>query len=160
MHCHAVMVYIDYIIQLYFLVNKLTLTHLNKLLLLWYPVTEVWGVQHIMYFLAYKWKQSRLLKCHASLNNETMDRVQKKNKIMAVNFSHALFFGISSPSKMGPIGCPETLVRNCRSMLCNIAEDWRFHMIIWWCRPWFRCAWSISVRSGLAWCSSAFHMQI
>jgi len=80
-----------------------------------------------------------------------MDTVPKK-KIVSVNLNHALFFWISSPLKMGPIGCPKTLVRNCHSTLHNISEEWRSHMTIWQCRPWFGSTWSSSEWYSLAWC--------
>jgi hypothetical protein len=64
-------------------------------------------------------------------------------------------FWISWLLKMGLIGRPETSVRNYHSTLHNIPEEWRTHMMIWWCRPWFGSAWS-----DLARCSSAFHTWI
>ena len=35
----------------------------------------------------------------------------------------------AGPSKMGPVGCPKTLVTNYQSMLCNIPEERRSHKI-------------------------------
>ena len=34
----------------------------------------------------------------------------------------------SSGVKKGPIGCPETLVSNYHSTLCNMPEEWRYHL--------------------------------
>jgi len=52
-------------------------------------------------------------------------------EIVSVNFSHAVFFWISWPLKMGLMGCPKTSVRKFHSLLCNIPEERRPHMMIW-----------------------------
>jgi len=61
---------------------------------------------------------------------------------------------------MGLIGCPETSIRNYSSVLCNISDECRSHLMIWLCRPWFGSAWSGSEHSGLAWSGSVLHTQI
>jgi len=38
---------------------------------------------------------------------------------------------------MGLTDCPETSVTNYHSVLHNISDERRSHMMIWWCRPWF-----------------------
>ena len=53
---------------------------------------------------------------------------------------------ISWPFKIGPICCPKMSVRNYYSMLHNITEECRSHIMIWWCRPRFDSAWSGSER--------------
>jgi len=83
-----------------------------------------------------------------------MDKVPK-NMSVSVNFPGALYFLLISWSlKLGLTGCPEMLVRNYHSMLCNMSGKRKPHMI-WWCRPLCGSAWTGSVRS-----SSALHMRI
>ena len=45
-----------------------------------------------------------------------------------LQISKTLSSWISWPLKMGPIGCPETSVWNCHSMLCNSPEECRPHV--------------------------------
>jgi len=47
-----------------------------------------------------------------------------------VNFSHAVFFWILWPLKMGLMGCPKTSVRKYHSLLRNIPEECRPHVMI------------------------------
>ena len=66
-----------------------------------------------------------------------------------------LFFWISLLWKMGLIGCPETSVPNYHTLLHNIPEKRRSHLMIWQCRPWFGSKrsgweWSALLRSGSA----------
>ena len=81
-----------------------------------------------------------------------MDDVPK-NKLELVNFRHVLFSSWSL--KMGLIGCPETLVRNSHSTVCNIPQERRSHMTILQCKPRFGSARSSSEQSG-----SVLHKQI
>jgi len=50
---------------------------------------------------------------------------------------------------MGPKSCPETSVRNFDSAPCTLPDERRFHVMIWWCWPWFGSTWSGSKQSGL-----------
>ena len=68
-------------------------------------------------------------------------------------------FWISWPSKMGPVGCPKTFVWNYQSVLRNVTEEHRSHMI-WRCRHWFGSTWSGSEQSSLVHSGSALHIRI
>lgn len=57
--------------------------------------------------------------------------------------------------KIGPISCPQTLVMNYHSVLCNVPEECISRINIWLCRPWFGSEWT-----GLTWSDSVHHMQI
>jgi len=50
---------------------------------------------------------------------------------------------------------PEMSARNFDRAPCNTPEERLFHLMIWWCRPWFGSAWSSSGHSGLAWSTLA-----
>jgi hypothetical protein len=68
-------------------------TYLNRLLFLWCALIEnnlFQGVHQIRHFFAWKLKESRLPKFHASLKNEVIDKVLRK-KIVSVNFHQVLF---------------------------------------------------------------------
>jgi len=52
---------------------------------------------------------------------------------------------------MGLMGCPEILVSYFYYMLHDISEERKFHMTIWWCRPWFGFVWSGSEWRGFTW---------
>jgi hypothetical protein len=67
--------------------------------------------------------------------------------------------------KMGLIGSPETSTERYYSMLSNISEEWRSHMMIGKCSPRFGITGSCSARSSLVWSVLAWsdlelHMQI
>jgi hypothetical protein len=49
-------------------------------------------------------------------------------------------FWISCSLKVGPTGCLETSVSNYHSMLYDIAQERRSHMMVWQCKPWFGSA--------------------
>lgn len=70
-----------------------------------------------------------------------MDKTQKK-KIVSINFSHALFFGLEflTLEKVGMIGCPKMSGRNYYSTLRNISEEHRSRVTIWQCRTWLGSA--------------------
>ena len=72
-----------------------------------------------------------------------------KNKTVKVNFHHVLFTLLDLLTKLGPIGCPKTVIENYHSTLCNISEEHRYRMMIWRCRPWFCSTWSGSEGSSL-----------
>jgi hypothetical protein len=57
-----------------------------------------------------------------------------KQEDCAVNFSHVLFTLFDFLTLKY---CPTMSSRNYYSMLHNILEERRFHMLISWCRPWF-----------------------
>jgi len=73
-----------------------------------------------------------------------MDEI--KNKLTSVMLCSV--FWISCPLNMRLTGCPVTLVTNYHFMLCNILQECKSHVMIWWSRPWFGLA-----RSGSEWSS-------
>jgi hypothetical protein len=79
-----------------------------------------------------------------------MDQVTER-KIVSVNsVMLCSLFWISSPLKLGLIGCPKMSVQNYHSTLCSISEEHRSHMI-WRCRPWFGTAWFGALYANLRW---------
>ena len=106
-------------------------------------------------------KQSQLLKCHASLKKKIRQWTkhtpfQKEKFCWLTSVMLCALFWIL---KMGSIGCLKRWLRNYHSTLCNIAEECRFHMMIWRCRPWFGSARSSSECSVLVQ-SSASYMNL
>jgi hypothetical protein len=54
-----------------------------------------------------------------------------KKNIVSVKFSHVLFCLLDFlMPEIGPVSCPETLVRNYHSMMHIITQEYRSHMII------------------------------
>jgi hypothetical protein len=81
--------------------------------------------KHISLLISY------ILKCCASLKKWMMDKVPKKKTMSVTSVALYSLFQISWDLKMGPTGCPETLVRNYHSTLYNIPEERKYNVMIW-----------------------------
>jgi hypothetical protein len=79
-----------------------------------------------------------------------LKRLKKKTLCLLTSVVLCSLFWISSPLKMGLMGCPKTLVRNYPSTLCNVPEQCRSHMTICQCMPSFGSTRSASEQSGSA----------
>ena len=116
-----------------------------------------------------------ILKCHACLKNQMMDKVPDKKILSVISVMLCVLFWISWPLKMGPISCPKTSVTNYHCMVHNISEERGSHTKKWRCRAWCGSVWSglvwlrmvrlVVAPHGLAWCGSAwsglaFHVRI
>jgi hypothetical protein len=80
------------------------------------------------------------------------DKVPKKTTV-SVKFSREMFSLLdfyTTEDGTRLIGHPKMPERRYHSKLCNISEEWRSHMMIWRCRPWFGSTWSGSEQSDLA----------
>jgi hypothetical protein len=107
--------------------------------------TSITEVHQVKCFIAWKQKESQLLKYHASFKIWTMGKYQKGRFCQLISIMFFSLLWISWLLNMGPTGCPKRSVRNYHSMLHNISEKQRSHMTIWGWRTWFHSIWSGSV---------------
>ena len=92
-------------------------------------------------FLAWKRKKTQLPKHVLLVTIRWWTKSKKKSVSDSISRGMFSLFNFWT-LKMGPRGCHKTSVRNYYSTLHNIPEECGYHMMIWWCRPWFGSAWS------------------
>jgi len=71
--------------------------------------------------------------------------------MVSVNFLRALFSLLDFLTIAAGTECPKMSVRNYHCTLHIISEEYRSHMMIRQCRPWFSSAWSSSEPPNLEW---------
>ena len=70
-----------------------------------------------------KFEACALLGYYAAYTGNSLPPFQNNLSVLSPRMKKSMKNGVSWPLKMGPIGCPETSVRNCHYMMSNLQKS-------------------------------------